>query len=663
MSTIPAKQLVSVIPSVLGAGGAGLDIIGLFLSPNTRIPIGSVLSFPDGPSVTTYFGAGSAEDVVANGGVGQGDGYFGSFTKATKLPAAILFAQYNANAVAAFLRGGSIASLTLAQLQALSGSLNIVVDGYARNASSVNLSASTSFTSAASIIATALNAADPTEATVTAALGATATGAISGTTLTISAVTGLISVGDSVAGSGVTAGTVITALGSGTGGTGTYTVNNSQTVGSEALVISSNVLNVTAVGSGAVAVGEYVTGAGVTSAVITAQLTGSAGSTGHYSIAGSPQQVASESMTITGTPVAVTYDSVSGGFVITSGITGANSTIAFTTGTISSSIKLTSATGAVTSQGAAAAATAGASAAFMNALIVTNSNWVTFTTVVDPDGGSGNTIKQALAAWKNTQDNRFAYVPTDTDITPTESVPATSSLGYILANNGDSGTCLVYEPVGANLNTAPFVMGVAASIDFTQRNGRINFAYKEQSDLVAGVTDGTTAVNLGGQPLVPFSYGNGYNFYGAYGAANAGFVDFQRGLVTGDYRWLDSYINQIWLNNSFQAALLNLLRTAFSVPYSTAGNGLIEAALADPIQAGLNFGAFGPGVLSSVQIALVNSQAGARISDTLQTQGYYLQILPATASVRSARTSPPIKFWYIDKGSVQAIAMSSIALT
>jgi hypothetical protein len=58
------------------------------------------------------------------------------------------------------------------------------------------------------------------------------TGSISGTTLTISTVTfGLLEVGDSVTGIGVTLGTTITGALTGIGGVGTYTVNNSQTVG------------------------------------------------------------------------------------------------------------------------------------------------------------------------------------------------------------------------------------------------------------------------------------------------------------------------------------------------------------------------------------------------------------------------------------------------
>lgn len=63
--------------------------------------------------------------------------------------------------------------------------------------------------------------------------GAVVTGGISGTTLTVSAVTnGVLAVGSFISGTGVTAGTYITALGSGTGGAGTYTVSASQTVAS-----------------------------------------------------------------------------------------------------------------------------------------------------------------------------------------------------------------------------------------------------------------------------------------------------------------------------------------------------------------------------------------------------------------------------------------------
>lgn len=659
MSTIPASQLANVNPSVESAGGNAVDVVGLVLTTSTRPPIGQVLGFPNGAAVASYFGSSSTEAIMAQGGAGKGAGYFGGFTNASKVPGVMYFAQYNQVAVGAYLRGGNISALTLSALQAISGSLNVTIDGYPRNASAVNLSSATSFTSAAGIIQTALNAVDPSEATVTASIGATFTGTQSGTNLTTTSVTGLISVGDTIAGTGVASGTKIVSQTSGTpGGAGVYVTSLSGTASSASCTASSNVLDVTNTASGTIAIGQTVTGAGVTPAIITALGTGT-GANGTYVISGSPQQIASESMTLEGTPVAVSFDSVSGAFTIASGITGTPSTAAFATGTIAASLLLTQATGAVTSQGAAAASPS----AFMNALTTINQNWVTFTTAFDPDNGSGNTVKQAFAAWKNAQNNRYAYICWDGDLTAEQSVPATGSLGYILANNSDSGTALIFDPTNGS-NLAAFVMGSAAAIDFTQKGGRISFAYKAQAGLVATVTDPTSALNLGGNPqdAVSTDRGNGYNFYGAYANANQNFVWFQRGFVTGPYLWLDSYINQVWLNTLLQSALLTLQQNSRSIPYSVDGNAAIESALADPISQAKNFGAFGPAPLSSSQIQKVNSDAGAQISDVLQTQGYYLQIKPALPTVRAARSSPPATFWYIDQGSVQAINLNSVAL-
>jgi len=65
------------------------------------------------------------------------------------------------------------------------------------------------------------------------------TGSISGTTLTVSSVSsGTIRVGQTIrntTGSGITSETYIVSLGSGTGGVGTYNVNNSQSVGSTSI--------------------------------------------------------------------------------------------------------------------------------------------------------------------------------------------------------------------------------------------------------------------------------------------------------------------------------------------------------------------------------------------------------------------------------------------
>lgn len=637
--TIPASSIVAVTPGVLSAGGSALVLNGLVLTRSTRVPIGTVASFSSDTAVGAFFGDGSHEAAVA-------EVYFEGPDNSLVKPGAILFAQYNDSAVAAYLRGGNISALTLAQLQAISGSLDVIIDGYARNAASVNLSSATSFSSAATIIATALNAANPTEATVTASIGATFTGSQSGTNLTTTSTAGLISVGDTIAGTGVANGTKIMSQTSGSpGGNGVYVTSLSGTASTASCTASSNVLDVTVASGSAIAIGQTVVGAGVTSEPITALGTGTGG-TGTYVISGAPQQVASESMTTTGTPVAVTYDSVLGAFSITSGITGAPSTAAFATGTIAATLLLTSATGAVLSQGASVTTPA----AFMTALTRITQNWASFMTAFDPDNGSGNVNKLAFAAWTSTQNNRYAYVAWDTDASPTVTVPATGSLGYLIAQADYSGTLLQWEP--SDLLQAAFALSYPASLDFTALNGRTTFAFLSQSGLVGGVTDQTVASNL---------IANGYNFYGAYATANDQFVFEYPGSVSGPFKWFDSYVNQIWLNNSFQLALLTFLKNARSVPFNISGDTAITTALLDPINAGLNFGAIRKGVaLSASQVSAINSAAGNQgAANAVQNQGWYIKIGVASSEVRQARGPRQVLVFYSDGESVQTINLSS----
>ena len=133
------------------------------------------------------------------------------------------------------------------------------------------------------------------------------TGSISSTTLTVFTVTnGTLAIGQALFGVGITSETVITALGTGTGGTGTYTVNLSQSVASERMnstvvgavitgSIATTTLTVTAVTSGTLYIGQTIQGAGVTAnTMITALGTGTGG-TGTYTISTS-QTVASETL-------------------------------------------------------------------------------------------------------------------------------------------------------------------------------------------------------------------------------------------------------------------------------------------------------------------------------------------------------------------------------
>jgi hypothetical protein len=487
--SIPASEIVQVNPGVISAGGSALVLNGLILTQTGTVPVGQVLSFETAPDVANFFGPTSAEADAAST-------YFSGFDNSTKKPATLLFAQYPAVDVAAYLRGGSLTGMTLDQLKALSGTVIVTMDGVVKTSSPVSLTAATSFSNAATLIAAAFTSGP-----------------------------------------------------------------------------------------------------------------------------------------------AVTYNAQLNAFVLTSATTGIASTMSFATGTLAAGLKLTSVTGAVTSQGAGA----GVPAANMLAVTQITQNWALFTTLFEPDADD----KLAFSAWANTTNRRFGYVGWDTDGQAIVS-NSTTCWGALVRAAEYEGTVCVYE----SLDDAVFVLGTAASIDFDRTNGRITFAFKGQSGLAATVTDATTAGTL---------IANGYNFYGDYATANDQFRFFYPGQVSGDFAWLDSFVNQIWLNNALQQSMMTLLTNVTSVPYNTAGYTLIEQSCMDPINAALNFGAIRTGVtLSALQAAEVNNQAGADIASTLQTRGWYLQINDATAQVRAARQSPPMTLWYMDGQAVQQLTLASI---
>lgn len=338
----------------------------------------------------------------------------------------------------------------------------------------------------------------------------------------------------------------------------------------------------------------------------------------------------------------ISYDSVRNAFVFTSSTTGATSSVSFGSGTLADALFFTQATGAVTSAGAAATTPTAA----MNLLVQKTLNWAAFMTVFEPVTSD----KILFSSWTSGQNNRYAYVGWDTDITVTETPPATASWMYSVTQSNYSGTFPVYlDPAHA-----AFVLGVTASLDFSRTNGRITYAFKYLDGLTPSVTDETTAANL---------QANGYNFIGQYATANAEFTFLYPGTVSGIFKNMAPYVNQIYFNSQLQLAGMKLLTAINSIPYNAQGYSLIASAFADPITAALNFGTIRTGVpLSALQIAEVNNAAGTKIDDVLSTRGWFLQILPATAEVRVAGGSPPCSLWYMDGGDVRQITLASIVV-
>lgn len=651
MTTIPASQIVTVTPSVLSAGGSALDVIGLIISSNSRIPINSVQSFASLTDVENYFGASSNEAAIA-------EIYFAGDVNADKLPGSILFAQWPNDGAQAFLRGSSLASMTLTALQALSGSLTVTVDGFARTAANINLAGAASFSAAAGLIQVGLNGVPPTESQVTGSIASVSSnfnGSILGNVLTVTSAPSQPIVNGAAlsGGSGVVLAntTVINQLSGVSGSIGTYAVNNPQVVSGTALTVTYGLLTVSAVTSGSIAVGQTVQGSGVSANTQVTELGTGTGLTGTYYVAPA-QTVLSEGLTAIGTPVTVTYDTVSGGFVVTSGVSpgSAASTIGYASGTLAASLGLTQSTGAVTSQGSPALTPS----VFMDGVVNVTQDWATFMLAFDPDmAQTGGPQKLQFAQWNTQKNDAYAFICWDADLSPTASATATQSLGQVIKADQISGTTVIYD---TTFNTAAFICGAIASIDFEATDGRTTLAFRTSAaGFAAVVSSSQVSTNL---------LANGYNFYGAFATASQQFIFFWKGTISGPFQWLDSYIDQIWLNNLLLQALINLLTQVKSIPYNQDGSTLIEAALSDPINQAVDFGAIRAGVtLSALQVQEVNTAAGnSQAGAVLGSRGWYLQVKPPTPAVRQARGSPPCTFWYMDGQSVQQINLASVEL-
>ncbi|AWY45377.1 hypothetical protein SVR5_00629 [Glaesserella parasuis 29755] len=337
--------------------------------------------------------------------------------------------------------------------------------------------------------------------------------------------------------------------------------------------------------------------------------------------------------------VTVTFDSQLQAFKVASSTTGTTSTIAFATGTTADALGLSENAGASISQGSNTTTPTET----MQAVIGSTLNWATFTTITEP------TLEEKLefAKWSNNQNQRFLYVGWGKEAVATQT-GNTTSFGAKLKESEYSGATAVY----GGLDKAAFLCGTVASIDFTEKQGRITLKFKGQSGLTADVTDATIAKNL---------EDNGYNYYGAWATANDRFLFLSPGQISGEWKWIDAYINQIRLNSQLQLAIITLLTSAKSVPYNDIGIALQRAACNDPINEALNFGSIQVGVsLSEQQKAIINNYTGVDAASQVEAQGYYLYIGKATAQTRGNRESFPMKLFYTDGGSLHSVNLASI---
>lgn len=346
-----------------------------------------------------------------------------------------------------------------------------------------------------------------------------------------------------------------------------------------------------------------------------------------------------------------TYSSITGGFILTSNISGASSSIGFMVSVVPSPPNnqpdLATMLGVTEDKGASLSVGSDqlTPIANMDNVIQQTQNFVTFTNLYEADDEE----ILALAEWSNNQGVEYLYCAWSTD----ENLTSQTGINTIADKISEAN----YSGVAAVFGTAEyavFLMATAGSIDWNRRNGAINFAFKTQSGLAPTITDGNTADVLNNRL---------FNFYGRYATRNDSFIFLYNGAMYGDYGFIDPYVNAIWLRNVIQVSLMQGITVSPRTPYTEAGYTKIRAWMSDPIQRALLNGVIEGGVvLSQSQKAELYAEAGVDISTELFTKGYYLQVLDPGPSTRVNRDSPIINLWYTYGGSINRLEVPISAL-
>lgn len=339
----------------------------------------------------------------------------------------------------------------------------------------------------------------------------------------------------------------------------------------------------------------------------------------------------------------VEYNSNFRAFTITAGGDGADGqTVSPADGTLAVPMRLTVAENPTISY-----ATSGlASTVILEDIRKTIGDWASFTTIWEATTNE----KMAFARWQAGYPVNYLYAPWDTD--------ANGNLRIIGNTDNDASILQTINPDVAyqfgDARYSAFVEGMAASIDFNNRNSTITFAHKQQSGLPFNIDDTSEA-----QALID----KGVNFYGNFATRNNTFHRFYPGRTLGPWRWIDHFVNGIWLFNALNNAAMNGLGIFPKIEYNQTGLAKIRSMYMDPIGRAIQNGVINSGGnLTQAQIQQIKHEAGFDISADLMNTGYYLSIRLPDASARVDRSTTLNTLWYMSLGSVHRLDLRAVSI-
>lgn len=149
--TIPASQIVNIVPRIINAGANELETVGLILTKNPLCVFPGTMTFTSAEAVGNYFNKTSDEYAAA---VKYFLGYNNSFRKPRKIKFSRLVASDTG--IAGSLIGGKPAPLEVLKSSITAGSFKISVDGSQKSVTSLNLGSASTQSEVASALQSAI---------------------------------------------------------------------------------------------------------------------------------------------------------------------------------------------------------------------------------------------------------------------------------------------------------------------------------------------------------------------------------------------------------------------------------------------------------------------------------------------------------------------------
>ena len=347
----------------------------------------------------------------------------------------------------------------------------------------------------------------------------------------------------------------------------------------------------------------------------------------------------------------------------------ANTTISYCTGNVADILNLSQAKAPTLSQGVIG----GNATENMDAIINANANWITLSYATRLENDTQNDdygVTIGLTEWIASQDNDYLglwWEGIDSDATADSmtmwQVLVDAGYGEYFNNRVIYNVSIQVEYNGQNtINPvtndeigvyAGFVSGMGASIDYNQRNAKLNFAGKTQAGL---------ATNTKNTQEYLWLIQHGYNVYGQFATPGSTYDLSENGSIGGSLLWSDNIFDRKWLfKGAIQNQLMSLIQNTKRLPYNAEGQAMVNAVLGGVAQQGLNNGVIETGnSFSQAQIQAIIEKIGTDVSPILSSAGCYIYFPPITAEQRNARAPLQVSFLYTNGGCINSINVSGI---